>query len=164
MNPVLYIISRNDLGSLNPGKATAQCAHGANAMVSRCNHERPLREIKQDFSLGKLFESWRLQTPQGFGTTIVLAGKMQELVDVSVFLKNYAGAAIHGFTYDPTYPLIVPQEIVPLLDRQMLAEDPVYLDDSRVLLQYNETTNFWALVDKDDPEIQNLFAKFPLHP
>lgn len=161
MNPVLYIISRNDLGSLNPGKAMAQCAHAANAMVDRHRADGPLlRNEKVD----ELFRLWEMQTPQGFGTTIVLVGKMQDLVDVSLFLKNYSGPVVHGFTYDPTYPLVVPREVVPLLDQRLLTAEPLHLDNNRVLLQYNETPNFWALVDKDDPEIQNLFSKFSLHP
>ena len=34
MTPVLYILMRTDMDSMNPGKAMAQASHASNAFVS----------------------------------------------------------------------------------------------------------------------------------
>ena len=39
--PVLYIIMRNDLDSMNPGKAMAQASHASNAFVTKIDKEDP---------------------------------------------------------------------------------------------------------------------------
>lgn len=59
MKPILYLVMRNDLPSLNPGKLAAQAAHCANACVAAMKGSAILRE-------------WQRETPQSFGTTIVL--------------------------------------------------------------------------------------------
>lgn len=72
MKPVLYIIMRSDMASMNPGKAMAQASHAANAFV---------HETKQKFENGEtlpgdaisLFDSWVNSTEQGFGTVLVLS-------------------------------------------------------------------------------------------
>lgn len=57
--PILYLIMRNDLRSLNPGKLAAQAAHCANACVAKMKGHKALRE-------------WEKESRQSFGTTIVL--------------------------------------------------------------------------------------------
>lgn len=88
----LYIIMRNDMASLNPGKACAQAAHAANQFVSSYGKRSAVR-------------NWQNEA-KGFGTTIVLAaneGKIHSILDQIVFGKKeriYCDAV-----YDPSYPI-----------------------------------------------------------
>lgn len=95
--PILYILMRTDLDSLNPGKAMAQACHAANCAVSHAS--------------GHILSEWQDQTPQDFGTTIVLDGgtieNIRALIDeidakgsLDVSTQTYTGV-IH----DPTYPI-----------------------------------------------------------
>lgn len=93
--PVLYILMRNDLASLNPGKAIAQGSHAANAFTKRIGY---LLNPPNGFS------DWENATPQGFGTVLTLEGKMKDIyltVDTMKML-GYVTDIIH----DPTYPIV----------------------------------------------------------
>lgn len=93
--PVLYILMRSDMASLNPGKACAQAAHAMSMLV-------------ENFSLGmknsaELFREW-VEQGRYFGTTIVLS------TDDVVPLHSYVGMAMTlklatGVVHDPTYPI-----------------------------------------------------------
>jgi len=90
--PILYILMRSDLDSMNAGKGMAQAAHAANAFVKHA-------EKKND----KLVDSWINSTKQGFGTTIVLAVDGVELQDL---IDNAQGLGlIAGIVHDPSYPV-----------------------------------------------------------
>ena len=95
-NPIFIIIMRNDIGSLNAGKACAQASHAANAMVDTVSKSDPVfRE-----ALGR----WQRETKQGFGTCIVLEGSWQEIYDF-VATKTYNQPYICQSIVDPTYPV-----------------------------------------------------------
>lgn len=104
-NPVLYIIMRNDLASLTHGKSCAQAAHAANAFVHK------MGRLKEVHSVKKLYRKWAKQTPQGFGTTIVLAGTVDAFDDATKYIEQDGGvtfrdeACAFGTIHDPTYPL-----------------------------------------------------------
>jgi len=98
MTPVLYILMRTDLGSMNPGKAMAQASHASNAFV---HSAEPGYNVDE-----KLFEEWRQSTTQGFGTVLVLGvneAQMRTAVDVAsnCGIDKFPCDIIH----DPTYPL-----------------------------------------------------------
>lgn len=62
-DPVIqYIIIRNDMDSMTPGRACAQAAHAANHCVKTLESRDDMRDLRE----------WETQTPSGFGTTIVL--------------------------------------------------------------------------------------------
>lgn len=87
--PVLYILMRNDLESMNAGKAMAQASHASNAFVHACS--------------GDFANEWMKQTEQGFGTVLVLAvdeTQMRTAAEVAGRL-GYVSGVVH----DPTYPL-----------------------------------------------------------
>lgn len=89
MTPVLYILMRTDLDSMNPGKAMAQASHASNAFISRYGHEPEPKD-------------WS-DTSQGFGTVLVLGVthmQMQTAVHIAK-LSNIMSDVVH----DPTYPL-----------------------------------------------------------
>ena len=89
IEPRLYIVMREDLWDLNPGKAVAQSAH-AQALFDLYDHGHNgcLEEYCQ----------WRGDGPDclGFGVTLVLSAPMSEWSKIP--LKHF------GVVEDPTYP------------------------------------------------------------
>jgi hypothetical protein len=95
----LYCLMRNDLDSLNAGKAMAQAMH-AQAMASQM-----LDEVgKTCHPHATAWEGWKAQTKQGFGTTIVLGANMGQ-IERALHVFSAAGLA-NGLVHDPTYPLM----------------------------------------------------------
>jgi peptidyl-tRNA hydrolase len=92
----LYILMRNDLASLNPGKACAQAAHAANQFVFEARH-------KADHLIDGLVE-WQGETGHGFGTTITLEMDIRTIRDV-VRRMALIDDVHTGITHDPTYPV-----------------------------------------------------------
>lgn len=94
---VLYIIMRNDLRSLNPGKAMAQASHAYGALKAR---------VRSAIGMQTRYLAWMNQTDQEFGTTIVLTGTEGEIDDALSWAERWAGGKVlHGWVFDPTYPL-----------------------------------------------------------
>jgi peptidyl-tRNA hydrolase len=108
MTAVLYIIARNDLKSMNPGKLAAQASHAANAFVHHFHGYMRDNSAKTGGNpadqLNKAFYEWENSTPQGCGTVLVLEGKM---IDISYTVKLFNGMGyIAGVFNDPTYPVL----------------------------------------------------------
>lgn len=87
----LFIIMRNDMDSLNPGKACAQAAHAANQAVN----------YLKEFHLN-LYNEWN--TAIHFGTTIVLEGSLEDILEEAEN-RDRKGIIFTGLTRDPTYPV-----------------------------------------------------------
>ena len=134
--PALYIVMRNDLPSLNPGKLAAQAAHVANVAVKRCGR--------------KVLRAWERQTTQGFGTTIVLAAP----------LKFIETAMRSTTVYDPTYPCEIPFEVGVHLAGTSQRKS-IYLDRQRKRAFYlrKEIVGAWALGDRP-----SIFEGLELYP
>lgn len=101
--PILYLIPRTDIMSMNPGKAMAQCSHAANQCVKAIN-ELGTKKLKT------MLKIWEGESGKGFGTTIVLAGgtldNIKEIVstiDGNIF--NDGDDVETGIVLDDTYPL-----------------------------------------------------------
>lgn len=100
--PILYILMRSDLTSLNAGKAMAQAGHAANAMVHRIKHggKVPSKYIKN------LLTKWENATPQGFGTCLVLDCHNEHVIYQTIDKLNQASdRVITDIINDPTYPV-----------------------------------------------------------
>lgn len=95
--PYLYILMRNDLASLNFGKAVAQGSHAANQMV----HEAVIKG-KSDIDLRNILIEWGMEA-NGFGTCIVLSVNEEQMRQTIAKAKENGLHA--GITHDPTYPL-----------------------------------------------------------
>lgn len=115
-NAYLYILSRVDLRSMNPGKAVAQGAHAANQFMFHANklrYEVARREgmitfgnannQREEAFLAKL-EEWERSTEHGFGTTITLGVTGEQLKTAVMVAKSLGFFA--GVTHDPTYPIV----------------------------------------------------------
>ncbi len=90
MTPILYILMRTDLDSMNPGKAMAQASHASNQFVAT------LPKDAHD-----IYDEW-LQC-NGFGTVLVL-GVNEAQMRTSVAVAN-ALDLVSDVVHDPTYPL-----------------------------------------------------------
>lgn len=107
--PVLYILMRSDLNSLNAGKAMAQAGHAANAMV----HEIRRSGAVPSKYITNLLNKWEGSTTQGFGTCLVLdCHNQQIMVEVLRALRSVVesrgakhGEVVSGILNDPTYPV-----------------------------------------------------------
>lgn len=90
MVPMLYILMRTDLDSMNSGKGMAQAAHAANQFVAHwkgCNG----------------LDKWQTEA-EGFGTTIVLAVDSEADLQEYIIQAQGLGMAA-GVTHDPSYPV-----------------------------------------------------------
>ncbi|MBR19895.1 MAG: hypothetical protein CMA64_07100 [Euryarchaeota archaeon] len=98
MTPVLYILMRTDLDSMNPGKAMAQASHASNAFV---HNAEPGYNVDEE-----LFNAWQQSTTQGFGTVLVL-GVTEAQMRTAVEVAGSFGVDKFpcGIVHDPTYPL-----------------------------------------------------------
>lgn len=90
-NLCLYILVRNDMASMTPGRQAAQATHAANQFVK----EYQTAEFVS-------VEQWQSEA-NGFGTVIVLHGKWD---DIKAHVNDAASEGFAtGFVVDPTYPI-----------------------------------------------------------
>jgi len=98
---ILYILMRNDLESLNPGKACAQAAHAANQFR---------HFVETNKTMLARTKEWEGESDCGFGTTIVLSmslGKINQIFgDITkIECDNGASSVFCGKVLDETYPV-----------------------------------------------------------
>jgi peptidyl-tRNA hydrolase len=146
MTAVLYIIIRNDLSSMNPGKAIAQGSHAANAFVDHFHgyaqeyNAKPMQSAIESATVVG-FNEWEQSTPQGFGTVLTLEGKMSDITSTtSLFaMMGYVAGVVH----DPTYPI---------LDGEVVHHIPL------------DTCAYIFIPNKEKDEFSSfLLKRFPLH-
>lgn len=97
MQPILYILMRTDMESLNPGKAVAQGSHATSLFEEDSRgHE--------DIYFRSLRSKWAME--EGFGTTIVLGvnSEIDLKARIETAKKNHK-KVIADVMIDPTYPL-----------------------------------------------------------
>jgi peptidyl-tRNA hydrolase len=98
--PVLYVLMRTDMKSMNPGKAMAQATHAANCAAKRAENEIP-----------SLYDHWERETGQHFGTCYVLSvpseNEMNELIaEIEAENMIRKEPMVAGIILDPTYPIV----------------------------------------------------------
>ena len=133
MTPVLYILMRTDLDSMNPGKAMAQASHASNAFVAK------VFAMNGTSHNDNLYHAWNDETPQGFGTVLVLGvteSQMRTAVEVADQCEF-----ISDIIHDPTYPL----------------------RDGEVTHFIPLDTCAYVFGDKDDEILQSILGNFELH-
>lgn len=87
--PVLYILMRTDMDSMNPGKAVAQGSHATAQFINTVGDN-------------ELFRAWQ-QEGNWFGTTITLGVTGWQLEKLVEFAED--ADYVTGLTVDPEYPL-----------------------------------------------------------
>jgi peptidyl-tRNA hydrolase len=103
MKPILFILMRSDLESMNPGKAMAQAAHAATAFERKIHGI--MRDDDEDSNIENLYNEWRNSTSQGFGTKVVLDAIDEAGISGILFDAMYNKVPVHDTILDPTYPL-----------------------------------------------------------
>ena len=143
MTHVLYILMRNDITSMNAGKAMAQASHASNAFVYQTDaHIASFIERKTRIEeLNRYVHEWQNETGHGFGTVLVLEGKMADFKPVINTFKalDYMADVI----LDPTYPIV---------DGEMVHHVSL------------ETCGYVFVPNKEQDETASmLLRRFPLH-
>lgn len=98
--PVLYLLPRTDMASMNSGRVAAQVSHAANHFV----HHMAQADVREEFDeeTKSAYFKWSHETNQGFGTAIVLdGGKLSSIEEVYKITKAMGYQT--GITVDPTY-------------------------------------------------------------
>jgi peptidyl-tRNA hydrolase len=95
MNPRLYIVVREDIADLNPGKMAAQTAHAQadfdHYISSNCNND-----VDIDDCLCEAVSKWKEE--RNFGVTLVLSATLENINQIKQQIV-YADCVV-----DPTYP------------------------------------------------------------
>lgn len=145
----LYIVIRNDLNSMNPGKAMAQCSHASAQFVTKHPNEAAEWSSEAD----------------GFGSTVVMEGNINDIVEAfqSPFIKKH----VNGKVVDPTYPFRVQKELLNLVavpNKIKLQIDPESEVDKygMVSATREETTCYWVYVENEE-SAEMVKASFNTH-
>lgn len=109
MTAVLYILMRNDLNSMNAGKAIAQGSHASNAFVHHFHgfaQEYNAKTVHEGIHTATMngFNEWENSTQQGFGTVLTLEGRMSDFYPIVNIFKSLGYIA--NVVHDPTYPIV----------------------------------------------------------
>ena len=151
---------RNDLPSLNAGKAMAQASHASNAFIHDATKTFTNKDkLKGPVQLG--VEKWQSETPHGFGTVIVLSANKKQIDDIyeNTFLPV---DSIVGLVVDPTYPYIVNSEVAALINEKHHTVNPIHKSDGNVVLHRQEVTCAYLFGNKED--LKKIIGHLPLHP
>ncbi len=158
MTPVLYILMRTDLPTMNAGKAMAQASHASNAFIHMARGD--LMDARAEMT-----KAWQSETKQGFGTVLVLGATRAELVDVVSKARQQMLAA--SVIDDPTYPYRVESgEIASLIPEftDTVPRVPIVDMKAPVTLYRSEMTCGFVFADKDDLATAELVGHLKLHP
>jgi len=144
----LYILMRNDLPSMNPGKAMAQSAHAANQFIHSYSNDANVKK-------------WQTEG-RGFGTTIVLAVDKAGLLTIQCQAERLH---VHrGTVHDTTYPFIVDTEICELMSKWCQTSDPIYKENGKVIMFRDEITCGYLFIADNSPYKETLVGSLPLYP
>lgn len=159
--PVLYILMRADLPSMNAGKAMAQASHASNAFV----HDMlvgKFPDTRANEDNAALYQKWKGETGQGFGTVLVLAVNENEMR--STVSAAHMMGFISGVVHDPTYPIRISPElgIALAFDETPISKVRVGEKPNYVTVPLDTCAYVFGL--KDDPILEVIVGKFPLHP
>lgn len=171
-NPVLYILMRTDLSSMNHGKGMAQSSHASNAFVfsqlKRWSSE-PMKTGWNKFlmfvGLKKFtnddFMKWVHSTNQGFGTVLVLAVDNQQMQTAVNIADQFD--FICNVVHDPTYPVQIPTELGMQLDGADDGHGAFSVGDGYGYITIPLDTCAYVFGDKNDPILGAILGNFPLH-
>lgn len=151
----LYILMRNDIPSMNAGKAMAQAAHAANTFVAEHGH---LATVKEDWCTeGTKTKPWR-----HFGTTVVLAVTAEQL---SFAIEKAEKADVPcGLVCDETYPFVTDREIAKLIPQDKQSAAAIYKEDGKVVMFRQEVTCGYIFVVDGSSNQTDLVGDLPLYP
>lgn len=144
----LYILMRNDLASMNAGRAMAQASHASNAFIHKFGNEPDVK-------------SWKRQTTQGFGTAIVLSADEMQIKTIDCKLQ-LARFYTNDRLIDPEYSYIVQDEFIRLIDSEKHVLEPIRKDDGTWIAWREEMTCFYSFGDRNDTAFKEQFSELKL--
>jgi peptidyl-tRNA hydrolase len=146
MTPVLYILMRTDLPSMNAGKGMAQASHASNAFIHQgSTHQKAA--IKE----------WQKETAQGFGTVLVLGATGPQVNELTAKARTLGFAA--DIVIDPTYPYRVTGEVASLI-----SPNEIFENTKEYTLVRKETTCGYVFGYKEEIDASGLLKDLKLHP
>lgn len=158
MTPVLYILMRTDLPSMNAGKGMAQASHASNAFVHRMDHKGSPNEV-----VNACRAAWTQETKQGFGTVLVLSASLGHIRQIGLRSKEVKDALFEEIL-DPTYPYRVSGEVANIIDPVgNQNQGHTYDGNKEYTLVRPEVTCAYVFGDKEGAAGQ-LVAGLNLHP
>ena len=139
MSSVFYIIMRNDLDSLNPGKAMAQACHAGTQFVSYLHQKFP-KKIDEYFGY------------DGIMTTIVLEGNREQMTALhNLYLENIKQDPYYSDDIlDETYPFSFSTELLPYMNTEKFSE--LTIKDNTVYTTREELTCSWYFIKEENVE------------
>lgn len=133
--PALFIVMRNDIPSMNPGKLAAQAAHVGNAAVAYAKKHRRALLLK-----------WEHQTKQHFGTTLVFGAPK----------VWFSAVPADQRVYDPTYPCAVPNEIAGLLAGKVTGCSVIFSSTGQAIFLRRELVGAFFLAEAKPAALHEL--------
>ncbi len=146
----LYILMRNDLPSLNAGKAMAQAAHAANHLTAEWCDSSAVKEYSN--------------RDNPFGTAIVLSVDKATLIQRIRAASELEDIVPFGPVWDTTYPFNTTAEIAALIPKRTLTAPTVIKEDGRAICFRKEITCGYIFVANGSKEQAELVGDLPLHP
>ncbi len=152
---VMYLLMRNDIPSMNPGKLAAQASHVSNACVYNIKNNKNKK-------INGMLKIWENQTVQGFGTAICLSVTEKDIFDISVFNRENF---IFDYVYDPSYPCYIPTEVAKFMHSATLEKDGyqvIVKDGENSIFLRPELVGAYMFGDKE--EMSKYVERFKLYP
>ena len=148
----VYVLVRNDLPSMNPGKAMAQVHHAGVQMMSKYQTDREVKEY---------IERGIAQEADNFNTTLVLSATLQQ-IETAIQVATMVGLVCDA-VWDPSYPFFVDPELAPFVEKD---PDVTNLGPSgnKVLFVRPEVTCGWILMDRNNLAMRSIVGAMSLHP
>lgn len=140
--PYLYLLMRNDLHSMNPGKACAHSAHAANLFT----YDMP-KWFRQTSSTPVIQNYWHwVKSANGFGTTITKTGTLKEIQTAVAIVQSLGHPA--ALVVDPSYPYVLHREYADLIVHPE-EYPPVPIGDGMMRCFRSEVTAAYAFGFRD---------------
>lgn len=139
MTSAFYIIMRNDLNSLNSGKAMAQACHTGTQFVSYLHQKFP-KKIDEYFGY------------DGIMTTIVLEGNIEQITALhNLYLESIKQDPYYSDDIiDKTYPFSFSTELLPYMNTEKFGE--MTINDNVVHTTREELTCSWYFIEEENIE------------
>lgn len=149
---VVYVMIRNDLPSLNPGKAAAQVHHAGVQMMAKYADHKLVKQYLEDGVA---------QDADSFNTTLTLGASLSQIEAAIGKAKNLD--VLCDILVDPSYPFFVDPEVAPFLESNPAVKRIGPSSNGKDLFVRNELTCAWALGNRNDIVFKSVFETMPLY-
>lgn len=155
MNLAVYVLVRNDLPSMNPGKAMAQVHHAGVQMMAYAQRYNSIL-VKDYIAQGVE------QGAKDFNTTLVLSASLSQIQNAVGIAEKIMGVPC-GIVEDPSYPFFVEPELASFVEKDS-GVTRIGPSGNKELFVRPEITCAWLLVDRNDSIMRSVVGAMPLHP